>query len=123
VLRRKTPPPTRAPQEIENQLVTKEIMMSQRSWNMDNGPVLGMYRDRDNAWVFGVCAGLADRFNFRLGTVRAIAIICLLLFFWLTAAIYIGATLLFREKPLVYSGRESEYQFWRRSNHDYWSRS
>ena len=71
--------------------------MSQRSWNIDNGPLRGMYRDRDNAWVFGVCAGLADRFNLKLGTVRVIAIISLILFFWLTAAVYIGATLLIGE--------------------------
>ena len=97
--------------------------MSQRSWNIDNGPLRGMYRDRDNAWVFGVCAGLADRFNLKLGTVRVIAIISLILFFWLTAAVYIGATLLIGDKPLVFSGRETEYQFWRRHNNDYWSRS
>ncbi|MDH3265768.1 MAG: PspC domain-containing protein [Gammaproteobacteria bacterium] len=97
--------------------------MSQRSWNIDNGPLRGLYRDRDNAWVFGVCAGLADRFNCRLGTVRIIAIICLVLFFWLTAAVYIGATLLVREKPLVFSGCETEYQFWRRHHSDHWSRS
>ena len=45
------------------------------------------------------------------------------LFFWLTAAIYIGATLLIREKPLVYSGNRSEYEFWRRNQRDYWRRS
>ena len=97
--------------------------MSQRSWNIDYGPLRGLYRDRENAWMFGVCAGIADRFNFRLSTVRVIAVISLVLFFGLTAAIYIGATLLIREKPLVYSGRESEYKFWRRHHRDNWSRS
>jgi phage shock protein C len=97
--------------------------MSQRTWNIDYGPLRGLYRDRENAWMFGVCAGIADRFNLRLPTVRVIAIISLILFFGLTAAIYIGATLLIREKPLVYSGRESEYKFWRRHHRDNWSRS
>jgi phage shock protein PspC (stress-responsive transcriptional regulator) len=97
--------------------------MSQRTWNTDYGPLRGLYRDRENAWMFGVCAGIADRFNFRLSTVRIIVAICLLLFFWLTAAVYIGATLLIREKPLVYSGRETEYEFWRRRARDYWSNS
>ncbi|MGI9271153.1 MAG: PspC domain-containing protein [Woeseiaceae bacterium] len=97
--------------------------MSQRSWNIDNGPLRGLYRDSDSAWIFGVCAGIADRFNFRIGTVRVIAIISFLLFSWLTAAIYIGATLLIREKPLIYSGRQTEYEFWRRSHGDRWSRS
>lgn len=97
--------------------------MSQRSWNTDYGPLRGLYRDRDNAWIFGVCAGIADRFNFRLSTVRIIAVISLVLFFWLTAAIYVGATLLIKEKPLVYSGRRTEYEFWRRRHRDYWSHS
>ena len=55
--------------------------MSRGTWNIDYGPLRGFYRDRENGWVFGVCAGLADRFNFRVGTVRVIAIISLLLFF------------------------------------------
>ena len=93
--------------------------MSRSTWNADYGPLRGFYRDRENGWVFGVCAGLADRFNFRVGTVRLIAIISLLLFFWLTTAIYLGATLLIREKPLVYSGRQSEYDFWDRYRGDY----
>ena len=93
--------------------------MSRDTWNSDDGPLRGFYRDRENGWVFGVCAGLADRFNFRVGTVRVIAIISLLLFFWLTVALYLGATLLIREKPLVYSGRQSEYDFWERYRRDY----
>ena len=57
--------------------------MSRGTWNIDYGPLRGFYRDRENGWVFGVCAGLADRFNFRVGTVRVIAIISLLLFLYL----------------------------------------
>ena len=94
--------------------------MTQRTWNIDYGPLRGLYRDQENAWIFGVCAGIADRFNFRLSTVRIIAIISLVLFFWLTAAIYIGATLLIREKPLIYSGRQSEGEFWRRTRRSHW---
>lgn len=97
--------------------------MSQRMWNTDDGPIRGFYRDRDSGWIFGVCAGIADRFNFRLGTIRLIAVICLLLFTWLTAAIYLAATLLIREKPLIYSGRETEYGFWRRHDAERWGRS
>ena len=97
--------------------------MSQRTWNIDHGPMRGFYRDRENGWVFGVCAGLSDRFNLNLGAVRLIAVVSLFLFFWLTAAIYLGATVLIREKPLVYSGRESEFEFWRRRHRDYWRSS
>jgi phage shock protein C len=97
--------------------------MSRETWNIDYGPLQGFYRDRENGWVFGVCAGVADRFNFRVGTVRVIAIISLLLFFWLTAALYLGATLLIREKPLVYSGSNSENEFWYRYKRDKWRHS
>ena len=94
--------------------------MSQNTWNVDYGPLRGLYRDRENAWVFGICAGIADRFNLRLSTVRVIAVVSLLLVFWLTIAIYIAAMLLIKEKPLLYSGRQTEYEFWRRRR-DYWS--
>jgi hypothetical protein len=55
-----------------------------------------------------------------VGTLRIIAVISLALFFWLTAAINLGLTLLIREKPLVYSGARSEYDFWRRYRRDDW---
>jgi phage shock protein PspC (stress-responsive transcriptional regulator) len=97
--------------------------MSRRTWDIDYGPLRGLYRDRENAWIFGVCAGIADRFNFRLPTVRIIAIISLILSFGMTVAVYIGATLLIREKPLVYSGRETEYESWRRHHRDHWRHS
>lgn len=97
--------------------------MSRDTWDRDFGALRGFYRDRENGWVFGVCAGIAERFNFRLGAVRTIAVISLLLFFWPTAAAYIAATLLIKEKPLVYSGRRSEYEFWRTYRGDYWRRS
>jgi phage shock protein C len=96
--------------------------MSRDTWNLDHGPLRGLYRDRENGWIFGVCAGLAEFFNFRTGTVRLIAVICLLLLFWPTVLVYFGAVLLFREKPLIYSGRDREYEFWRRRpRSDHWS--
>ena len=83
----------------------------------------GFYRDRENGWIFGVCAGVADRYNLNVGTVRVIAVISLLLFFWLTAGVYLALTLLIREKPLMYSGRRSEYEFWRSYRRDDWRHS
>ena len=94
--------------------------MRQGTWNIDYGPFRGFYRDRENGWIFGVCAGLADRFNLQLGAVRVLAVVSLLVFFWLTATVYIAATLLIREKPLVYSGTRSEYEFWRRERRRHW---
>ncbi len=97
--------------------------MTDRTWNVDHGPLRGFYRDRENGWIFGVCAGLADRFNLNVGAVRIIAIIALVLFTLMTTIVYLGATFLIREKPLIYSGRESEYDFWRRHDRDYWRHS
>ena len=94
--------------------------MSQGTWNIDYGPFRGFYRDRENGWIFGVCAGLADRFNLQVSAVRAIAVISLLVFFWLTAAVYVAATLLIRERPLIYSGERTENDFWRRHHRDDW---
>lgn len=88
--------------------------MRQRTWNLDHGPLRGFYRDRENGWIFGVCAGIADRFNLNLGAVRALAFVSLLIFTGMTALLYILAAILIREKPLVYSGRDTEYDFWRR---------
>ncbi len=97
--------------------------MTKDTWNLDFGPLRGLYRDRENSWLFGVCAGIADRFNFRTGTVRLISVIALVLFFWPTVLIYIGATMLLKEKPLIFSGGRREYEFWKRySSRDTWSR-
>lgn len=90
--------------------------MSQGTWNIDYGPFRGFYRDRENGWIFGVCAGLAERFNLQLGAVRIVAGISLFVFFWFTIAVYIAATILIREKPLIYSGQRSEDEFWRRNH-------
>ncbi len=97
--------------------------MTRPTWNIDHGPLRGLYRDRENGWVFGVCAGLADRFNLQTATIRLIAVICLIVFFVPTALIYLAATLLIRQKPLIYSGDRAEYEFWRRSRREPWSHS
>jgi len=98
--------------------------MSRDTWNADYGPLQGFYRDRENGWLFGVCAGVADRFNFNLTAVRVIAIISLLLCFWPTILAYVAATLLIRPKPLIFSGRDRENEFWRQYSSDArWRRS
>jgi phage shock protein C len=98
--------------------------MSRGTWNLDLGPPTGFYRDRENGWVFGVCAGISEYFNFRIGTVRLIVFICLLVFFLPTVLAYFAITILFRQKPLIYSGRNNEYEFWRRHHcQNHWSRS
>ncbi|MDJ0758650.1 MAG: PspC domain-containing protein [Woeseiaceae bacterium] len=93
--------------------------MKKDTWNIDLDSLRGLYRDRENGWIFGVCAGLADRFDLHVGTVRLVAVITLALFFWLTVILYLGATLIIREKPLIYSGERAEFEFWRQSRRDY----
>lgn len=88
--------------------------MTRPAWNLDYGPFRGFYRDPENGWLFGVCAGIADRFNLNLFGLRVIVGICLCIFTWLTVLLYVAAVLLVREKPLVYSGHDSEHEFWRR---------
>ena len=95
--------------------------MSRATWNIDHGPLRGLYRDRENGWIFGVCAGVAEFLNFRVAAVRIIAFISLFLFFWPVVIAYLIATLLIRERPLIYSGRDAEYEFWRRSSCNRWS--
>lgn len=81
----------------------------------------GLYRDRENGWLFGVCAGIADRFNLRRSAVRLLAAIGLLLFFWTSVLLYVLATVLIREKPSIYTGCARERRFWRRRGD--WSQS
>ena len=97
--------------------------MSKSRWEYERS-LRGMYRDRENGWIFGVCAGIAEFANFRVGIVRIITFICLLLFFWPTVLLYLGITLLVREKPLIYAGPDAEYKFWRRGERNgRWSHS
>jgi phage shock protein PspC (stress-responsive transcriptional regulator) len=91
--------------------------MSTYSSNRNHRRCGGLYRDRENSWLFGVCAGLAEFANFRTGTVRVLALISLLLFFWPTVLIYGAAALLLKERPLIYAGRNAEYEFWRCRGH------
>jgi phage shock protein C len=93
------------------------------AFDRDYRPLHGLYRDRENGWIFGVCAGIAEYLNVRTGLVRLIAFIALLLFFWPAAIAYLAAALLFRSKPLTWSGSCREYEFWRRRDEQDWRHS
>jgi len=81
-----------------------------------------LYRDRENGWIFGVCAGLADRFGIDVMITRIIAVVSLLVFFVPTALAYLAATVMIRERPLIYRGHDPEREFWRgRSGNNNWS--
>lgn len=84
----------------------------------------GLYRDRENGWLFGVCAGIADYADLPEIAVRIAAAVLLVLFFWATIIAYIAAAVLLKEKPLTWSGHCREYDFWRRhGGDDTWSHS
>lgn len=78
--------------------------------------VTGLYRDKENAWIFGVCAGIAEYGDFRVGVVRLLAVIGLWFFTAATVIAYLAAALLFRNKPLTYSGPYAERDLWRSTN-------
>ena len=60
----------------------------------------GLYRSRDGL-LFGVCAGLAERFDLSVFWVRVVAVLCLLFSgLWPTVAIYLLAALLMKPEPL-----------------------
>lgn len=88
-----------------------------------SGPGRGVYRDRENGWIFGVCAGLADHMDIPVIVVRVIAGAALVSFFWVTVLTYAAATVLLKEKPLTWSGRCRENEFWRCRGRDDWSHS
>ncbi|MGH8166662.1 MAG: PspC domain-containing protein [Woeseiaceae bacterium] len=89
----------------------------------EHRPFWRLYRDRENGWIFGVCAGIADYGDIPVLAVRIVAAAGLLFFFWFTIIVYLAAVLLFREKPLTWSGRCQENEFWRRHRTDTWSHS
>lgn len=94
---------------------------SEDVWNRDGRVRRSLYRDRENGWIFGVCAGLSDRFGVDLLITRIIAVVSLLCFFIPTALAYLAAVILVPERPLIYRGVYPEQEFWRgRTNDDRW---
>jgi len=91
-------------------------MRNRDRWSLPQG----LYRDRENGWLFGVCAGLADRFELNPLGVRLVAIAAGILFSWLAVAVYLVAAFVIREKPLIYAGSREEYEFWRRYRDGAW---
>jgi phage shock protein C len=72
------------------------------------------YRDPANGMLMGVCAGVADRFGFRLLPLRVIALLTLVLFTVPALLAYVAAGVLLPGKPLTYYGRRDERDLWRR---------
>lgn len=72
------------------------------------------YRDPEQGLILGVCAGLSDRFGFRLVPLRVLAVLALLLFTVPALLAYVAAGLLLPGKPLTYYGSMDERELWGR---------
>lgn len=76
---------------------------------------LRLYRDREEALLTGVCAGLADRFGLNALLVRTLVVIAGVMQPVAVAAVYLLLTLFLPDRPLDYRGRGDEASFWRSS--------
>lgn len=77
----------------------------------------GLYRDSECGVILGVCAGIAEYFDWPIWLTRAAAI-ALGWFFTVPVIIaYVVAALLMRERPLRYYGDGDERTFWQSGRH------
>ena len=72
----------------------------------------GLYRSR-NGVIMGVCAGIAEYFDFSVFWVRIIALIILLFSgFWPILILYVIATLLMKKEPAPQTHAENGYDIY-----------
>ena len=74
-----------------------------------------LYRDEESAILLGVCAGLAERFDFSVAAARILALLALLFFTLPAGFVYLTAGVLLPRKSLHFHGGGAEKQFWRSS--------
>ncbi len=72
-----------------------------------------LYRDKDNAIIAGVCAGLASYFGLNRKGLRLIAIISTLFFLPFMVPAYIILAIILPVKPQDLYQDESQEKFWR----------
>ena len=72
-----------------------------------------LYRDRDNAMLAGVCAGLAEYFGFNRKGVRVVAILGAIFFLTFVAVAYLVLALLLPSKPREVNVDKEKAEFWR----------
>lgn len=77
------------------------------------GRYRGFYLDRDNSWLFGVCAGIADRFRVDITMVRLITVLAGVFMTLTTVVVYGLAAWLLQERPITRPDDASERAFWR----------
>jgi phage shock protein C len=72
-----------------------------------------LYRDKDNAILAGVCAGLANYFGLCRKGLRLVVAICTLFFFPFVVPAYIILAIILPAKPQDLYKDESQEKFWR----------
>jgi phage shock protein C len=72
-----------------------------------------LYRDKDNAILAGVCAGLADYFGLNRKGLRLVAAVSTFFFFPFMVPAYIVLAIILPAKPQDLYQDESQEKFWR----------
>jgi len=72
-----------------------------------------LYRDKDNAMLAGVCAGLASYFGLNRKGLRLITAVSTMFFFPFVVPAYIVLAIILPVKPQDLYKDESQEQFWR----------
>jgi phage shock protein PspC (stress-responsive transcriptional regulator) len=77
------------------------------SWNKYH-----FYRDSEQGVIFGVCAGIAESFQWPVWLTRLATLALAWLFPVSVVVVYVMAALIFRQRPLTYRGDGDERSFW-----------
>ena len=77
-----------------------------------------LFRDKENAMLAGVCAGIADYFGFNRKAVRLVTVLMLLIppFFFFVVVTYFVLAILLPVKPLDLYKDDQQAEFWRGVN-------
>lgn len=78
----------------------------------------GLYLDKENAWLSGVCAGIAARFDIDLNVLRLLVAISACLLTLPTLVAYALAALVLNDRPLTPRDPDRERDFWRAHRND-----
>ena len=73
----------------------------------------GLYLGRENGWFFGVCAGIADRFDIDLNVLRLLVGIAGVIMTMPTIIAYALAAFVLNDRPLTPKHPDRERDFWR----------
>lgn len=76
-----------------------------------------IYRDSESGVILGVCAGIAEHFDWPLWLTRVGALALGWFFTVPTVIAYLVAALLMPERPLRYYGDGDERTFWQSNRH------